>query len=82
MSPGGSGAEPGFRLAYTSGAMFVVTREGGRRRVPAGECRIGPPSAPRRARVVRWREKGVEHSAEIAAQDLLAYVRGCVVQFA
>lgn len=78
-----SGAwEMGFRLAYTSGAMVVVTHEGGHRRVPAGECRIGPHSTPRRACTVRWRERGVEQSAEISAEDLSAYVLGCVVQYA
>jgi len=74
--------EMGFRLAYTSGAMVVVTGEGGHRRVPPGECRIGPHSTPRRSCTVRWREKGIEHSAEVSAEDLSAYVLGCVVQYA
>jgi hypothetical protein len=83
MTPGESGvSDMGFRLAYTSGAMVVVTREGGHRRVPAGECRIGPHSTPRRCCTVRWREKGIEQSAEVSAEDLSAYVLGCVVQYA
>jgi hypothetical protein len=71
-----------FRLAYTSGGMVVVTREGAHRRVPAGACRIGPHSTPRRSCTVRWWEKGIEQSAEISAEDLSAYVLGCVVQYA
>jgi len=83
MRPGESGAwDMGFRLAYTSGAMVVVTVEGAHRRVPAGECRIGPHSTPRRACTVRWREKGIDQSAEVSAEDLSAYVLGCVVQYA
>jgi len=74
--------EMGFRLAYTSGAMVVVTGAGAPRRVPAGACRIGPHSTPRRSCTVRWLEKGIEHSAEISAEDLSAYVLGCVVQYA
>jgi hypothetical protein len=70
------------RVAYTSGAMFVVTAAGVRRRVPAGACRIGPHSAPGRFRPVSWRENGVEQSAEVSAEDLYEYLRGCIVQFA
>ena len=83
MRPGESGAwDMGFRLAYTSGAMVVVTHAGAHRRVPAGECRIGPHTTPRRACTVRWRERGIEQSAEVSAEDLSAYVLGCVVQYA
>jgi hypothetical protein len=71
-----------FRLAYTSGGMLVVTREGASGRVPAGACRIGPHSTPRRSCTIRWWERGIEQSAEIAAQDVSAYVLGCVVQYA
>ncbi len=78
----GAPGERGFRLAYTSGGMVVVTREGAQRRVPAGPCRIGPDSTPRRSRTVRWREQGTEQSAEVSAEDLSAYVLGCVVQYA
>jgi hypothetical protein len=61
--------------------MVVVTAEGGRRRIPAGACRIGAHSA-RRSSTVSWWEKGIEHSAEVSAEDLSAYVLGCVVQYA
>jgi hypothetical protein len=70
------------RLAYTGGAMFVVTAAGVRRRVPAGACRIGPQSAPPRFCTVSWRENGIEQSAEVSAEDLSAYLQGCIVQFA
>ena len=70
------------RLAYTAGAMFVVTAEGVRRRVPAGACRIGAQSAPPRFCSVSWRENGIEQSAEVSAEDLSAYLQGCIVQFA
>lgn len=70
------------RLAYTGGAMFVVTAEGLRRRVPAGACRIGPQSMPRRFCTVRWWEHGVEQSAQVSAEDLSAYLHGCIVQYA
>jgi hypothetical protein len=75
-------AETGFRLAYTSGAIVVVTRGGTQRRVPAGACRIAPHSAPRRFSTVRWWEKGIERHAEISAEDLPADVLGCVVRYA
>jgi hypothetical protein len=70
------------RLACTGGAMFVVTAEGVRRRVPAGACRIGSHSAPRRFGAVSWRENGVDQGAEVSAEDLSAYLQGCIVQFA
>jgi hypothetical protein len=76
------GGEIAPRLAYTSGGMVVVTAEGTRRCVPAGECRIGPHPSARRLRTVRWRESGVEQSADVSAEDLSAYVLGCVVQYA
>lgn len=69
------------RLAYTSGAMLVVTAHGASRRVPAGACRIGPLSASR-FRTVRWSDNGVEQSAQVSAEDLSAYLRGCIVQYA
>lgn len=78
--PGDS--EIGPRLAYTSGGMVVVTAEGTHRRVPAGACRIGPHPVARRLRMVRWQESGVEQSADVSAEDLSAYVLGCVVQYA
>lgn len=70
------------RLAYSGGAMFVVTAAGVRRRVPAGACRIGPQSAPPRFCTVSWRENGIEQRAEVSAEDLSAYLQGCIVQFA
>lgn len=69
------------RLAYTSGAMHVVTAEGASRRVPAGVCRIGPRSASR-FRTVCWLENGVEQSAQVSVEDLFAYLHGCIVQYA
>jgi hypothetical protein len=72
----------GFRLAYTSGGMVVVARDGAHRRVPAGACRIGPHSTPRRSCTVRWAEKGIEQSAEVSVEDLSAYLLCCVVQYA
>ena len=69
------------RLAYTSGAMLVVTAEGASQRVPAGACRIGPLSASR-FRTVRWSDNGVEQSAQVSAEDLSAYLHGCIVQYA
>ena len=69
------------RLAYTCGAMLVVTAEGASRRVPVGACRIGPLSASR-FRTVRWLENGVERSAQVSAEDLSAYLQGCIVQYA
>jgi hypothetical protein len=71
-----------FRLAYTSGGMVVLTAEGVRRYVPAGPCRIGPHSTPRRSYTVRWQEMGIERSADITADDLSAYLQGCIVQYA
>lgn len=70
------------RSAYTGGAMFVVTAQGVRRRVPPGACRIGPQSAPPRFCAVSWRENGIEQSAEVSAEDRSAYLQGCIVQFA
>ena len=70
------------RLAYSSGAMFVLTAAGERRRVPAGACHIGPTSVQRRFWTVRWRERGIEQSAEISAEDLSGYLLGCIVQYA
>jgi hypothetical protein len=62
--------------------MFVITREGARYRVRAGPCRIGPHSSAQRTCAVHWEESGVQRSAEIAADELSGYVRGCVVQYA
>ncbi|HTO48480.1 MAG TPA: hypothetical protein VML91_12655 [Burkholderiales bacterium] len=70
------------RLAYTCGAMLVVTADGASRRVPAGACRIGPHSMPRRFCTVRWWEHGLEQSAHVSAEDLSAYLHGCIVQYA
>jgi hypothetical protein len=61
--------------------MRVVTAEGASRRVPAGACRIGPFSGAR-FRTVRWWEGGVEQSAQLSAEDLSAYLHGCIVQYA
>lgn len=69
------------RLAYTSGAMLVVTAGGASQRVPAGACHIGPLSASR-FRTVRWSENGVERTAQMSAENLSAYLQGCIVQYA
>jgi len=70
------------RLAYTGGAMLVVGADGASRRVPAGACRIGPHSEPRRFCTVHWSEHGIEQSAQVSAEDLSAYLNGCIVQYA
>jgi hypothetical protein len=70
------------RLAYTCGAMLAVTADGASRRVPAGACRIGPHSMPRRFCRIRWWEHGIEQSAQASAEDLSAYLHGCIVQYA
>jgi hypothetical protein len=62
--------------------MVLFTPEGTRRRVPAGACRIGPHSTPRRVCTVRWIELGVEESAQVSAEDLSSYLLGCIVQYA
>lgn len=70
------------RLAYTSGAMLVITAAGEHRRVPPGACHIGPYSTQRRLWTVRWHEGGVERAADVSANDLSAYLRRCIVQYA
>ena len=65
------------RLAYTSGAMLVVTAEGASQRVPAGAYRIGPLSASR-FRTVCWSANGVQQSAQVSVEDLSEYLRGCL----
>jgi hypothetical protein len=62
--------------------MLVVTADGASRRVPAGACHIGPRSMPRRFCTVRWWDHGVEQSAQVSAEDLSAYLRGRIVQYA
>ena len=76
-----AGRKIATRLAYTSGAMLVVT-PAGERRVPPGPCHIGPYSARRRLWTVRWQERGAERVAEVSADDLSTYLRGCLVQYA
>jgi hypothetical protein len=70
------------RLAYTSGAMLVVTPAGEHRRVPPGACHIGPYSTQQKLWTVRWHERGAERVAEVSADDLSTYLRGCIVQYA
>jgi hypothetical protein len=69
------------RLAYTSGAMLVVTAEGASRRVPAGACRSRPLSASR-FRTVRWSDNGVQQSAQVSVEDLSESLRGRLGQYA
>jgi hypothetical protein len=62
--------------------MLVVAADGASRRVPAGAGRIRLQSTPRRFRPARWREHGLEQSAQVSARDLSAHFRGCIVQYA
>lgn len=72
----------GERAAFTSGGMSVVSGDGLQRMVPAGPCSIGMPRTVGGCPSVSWRAGGVNHRAEVTAEDLAAYLRGCVVQYA
>ena len=70
------------RRAYTAGSMRLLTDSGTWRRVPAGACSIDRYSATPDVRTVRWREMGIDYSAQLSADDLRAYVLGCIIQYA
>ena len=59
-----------------------MTGDGARRRVPAGACWIDRQLATPDVCTVRWTEHASEYSAQVPAEDLRAYVLGCIVQYA
>ena len=72
----------GLRLAYTAGGIVLTAGDGTRKRIPAGACWIGRYSATPETCTVHWSERGIDHSAQLSAEDLRAYVLGCTVQYA
>lgn len=69
------------RSAYTSGGVQFLTADGKSRAIPAGACSITPQVKPVRY-LVRWQEGGSTCSAEISADAMAKYLRGCIVQYA
>jgi hypothetical protein len=71
-----------MRLAYTAGGIVLAAGDGTRRQIPAGVCRIERYSAAPDVCSVHWSERGIDYSAQLSAEDLRAYVLGCIVQYA
>mgnify|MGYP000981844559 CR=1 FL=1 len=72
----------GERRAVVCGVVVTaLDASGARCTVPAGGCLIGAPQFPARRSTIHWESAGVEHTASVTAEDLAAYLRGCMVQY-
>jgi len=70
------------RRAYTAGSVVLLTDSGTWRRVPAGACWIDRYSAAPDVHTLRWSEQGIDYGAQLSGDDLRAYIRGCIIQYA